>query len=114
MPGTTPASGFFTVNTPGTKAAVGFHSGKPLACGEVTITPAAQFAAIFLTALEPDKTLADCRSALVTAIARQANKDFSYFLDKSVVAKGQAPDDARASAGHDHSCPAAGSPRCRC
>jgi hypothetical protein len=83
--------GFFTVNTPGTKAAVGFHTGKPLVCDTVTITPAAQFASIFVTALEPDKTLANCKGALVTAMARQTNTGFSYFLDQSISDEGKAP-----------------------
>lgn len=83
--------GFFTVNTPGTKAAVGFHTGTPLAGGRVTIAPAAQFASIFLTALEPDRTLENCRGALVTALARQCNQGFSYFIDKSTVSNGKAP-----------------------
>jgi len=83
--------GFFTANTPGTKAAVGFHTGRAIACDNITITPAAQFASIFLTALEPDKTLANCRGALVTAIARQANTNFSYFVDKTPVVRGQPP-----------------------
>lgn len=83
--------GFFTVNTPGTRAAVGFHTGKPLVYGDVTITPAAQFASIFLTALEPEKTLADCRGALLCALARQANSGFSYFINKQTVSNGKAP-----------------------
>ncbi|MBI5723834.1 MAG: sigma-70 family RNA polymerase sigma factor [Planctomycetes bacterium] len=83
--------GFFTVNTPGTKAAVGFHTGKPLGCDNITITPVAQFASIFLTALEPDKTLANCKGALLTAIARQCNTGFSYMIDKSTVKVGTVP-----------------------
>ena len=84
--------GFFTVDTAGTKAAVGHHTGKPLACGQVTITPAAQFASIYLTALEPGATLENCKGALVTALARQCNTGFSHSADgKTVVEKGTAP-----------------------
>ena len=83
--------GFFTVNTAATKAAVGFHTGKPLVCDQVTITPDAQFASIFLTALEPDKTLANCKGALLTALARQCNTGFSMSATNAVISKGTAP-----------------------
>ena len=45
---------FFTVNTPGTKAVVGFAGGKELTLGGVKVEPACRFASLFLTALDRD------------------------------------------------------------
>ena len=42
--------------TPGTKAVVGFVQGRTCELGEVSIAPASKFAAIYVTAREPDRT----------------------------------------------------------
>src|SRR5204862_271613 len=70
--------GYFTVNTPGTKAVVGFAGGKEFTLGGVKVEPACPFASLFLTALDRDATLADGKRALITAVARQGNTGFRY------------------------------------
>ncbi len=84
--------GWFTVNTPGTKAVVGFAPGKEFALGDVTITPDCPFASIFLTALDRDATLAKGKRVLLTVVARQSNTGFRYFTpDNRVIDNGKGP-----------------------
>ncbi len=88
----TSGRGFFTVNTPGTKAAVGFAEGKELRLGDVTIRLACPYASVFLTALERGATLTNAGSALLCATARNCNSGFKYFtLDSHTLDNGQAP-----------------------
>ncbi len=58
--------GFFTVNTAGTKAVVGFTGGKEQTLGDVKIKLDTPFASLFLTALEPGEDLANGKRALIT------------------------------------------------
>ena len=84
--------GFFTVNTPGTKAVVGFAKDKPQRLGDVSIELQSPYASIFLTALDRGATLATTRSALLCAVARNSNSGLTYFaLDGKVLDNGQAP-----------------------
>ncbi|MGA2033047.1 MAG: hypothetical protein ABSG68_12375 [Thermoguttaceae bacterium] len=88
----TAGGGSFVVNTPGTKALVGFAQDRPFALGEVTIRCDCPYASLFLTALEPKATLRDTRHALLTAVARNCNTGFKYFaLDGRVLDNGTAP-----------------------
>jgi hypothetical protein len=88
----TAGQGYFTVNTAGTKAVVGFAGDKTIALGDVTLSVASPYASIFLTAMEKGATLATAKSALVTAVARSANTDFKYFaLDNKIIDNGKAP-----------------------
>jgi hypothetical protein len=84
--------GFFTVNTPGTKAVVGFAEGKPQRLGDVTIELRCPYASLFVTAMEPGATLATAKSALVCAVARNCNTGFTYStVDGKIVDNGKAP-----------------------
>ena len=84
--------GFFTVNTPGTKAVVGFAEGKPQSLGDVTLELQCPYASLFLTALEQGATLATTKSALLCAVARNCNSGFKYFsLDGKTLNNGKAP-----------------------
>jgi hypothetical protein len=84
--------GFFTINTPGTKAVVGFAEGKPQRLGEVTIELQCPYASVVLTALEKEATLQTGRSALLCAVARNCNTGFKYFtVDGRTLDNGQAP-----------------------
>src|SRR5262249_45753897 len=84
--------GFFTVNTPGTKAVVGFARGKELTLGNVKVRLDSPFASLFLTALDRGSDLADSKRALITAVARQSNTGFTYFApDHKVLNNGRAP-----------------------
>ena len=88
----TASQGWFTVDTPGTKAVVGFAGGQTARLGNVTITVASPYASIFLTALARTETLATAKSALLTAVARNCNTGFKYFaVDSKVVENGKSP-----------------------
>jgi len=65
--------GYFTVNTAGTKAIVGFAPKKPYTLGDVTITPDNLFAVIFVTSLDKEKDITDTKRVLITALARTKN-----------------------------------------
>ena len=88
----TSGKGFITVNTPGTKAVVGFAEGKPQNLGEVSIEFQCPYASLFLTAKDPGATLATARTALLCAVARNCNTGFRYFtVDGRTVENGKAP-----------------------
>ncbi|MEI6150147.1 MAG: hypothetical protein WCS01_13685, partial [bacterium] len=70
--------GFFTVNTPGTKAVVGHARGKRLELGEITITTQTPFTTLYVSAPGPTDSIADARSLLVTALARSAEAGAKY------------------------------------
>jgi len=84
--------GFFTMDTPGTKAVVGFAQGQKCDLGGVTIEPQCRFGAIYVTARERDKALADARELLVVAIARARNTGMKFSpAGGRMLAQGQAP-----------------------
>ena len=84
--------GFFTINTDGTKALVGFAGGKSVTLGETKIALDSPYASIFLTSLQKNAPLQTATSALLTVIARNCNTDLTYFvLDKRVMDNGKAP-----------------------
>jgi len=88
----TAGQGYFTVNTPGTKAVVGFAEHKTLTLGDVTIAVACPYASIFLTALDENATLANAKSALLCAVARNCNTGFQYSaIDSKVLENGKPP-----------------------
>jgi len=88
----TSGQGFFTVDTDGTKAVVGFAEGKEFALGQVKIGLSSPYASVFVTALEKGATLATAKAALVSAVARNSNSGFRYFaLDHRVLDNGKAP-----------------------
>jgi len=84
--------GFILINTPGTKGVVGFTPDAPHKLDNVTVTIHNPFASVLVTALEKDKTLANCKHALVSVIARASNTGFSYFtLNNNIIDNGKAP-----------------------
>ncbi|MGE5608888.1 MAG: hypothetical protein ACM359_06525 [Bacillota bacterium] len=66
-------AGYFTVNTPGTKAVVGFAEGQKCDLGQVTITPKSPFGAIYVTAKGKHESMQSAQSLVVVAIARARN-----------------------------------------
>jgi hypothetical protein len=91
-PATGPSGqGFFTVNTPGTKAVVGFAGGKEQTLGDVKVRLETPFASLFLTALEGGKDLSDGKRALLTVMARECNTGFTYFTPDNRVLKNGGP-----------------------
>ncbi len=87
----TSGQGFFTVNTAGTKAVVGFARGKELTLGDVKVRLDSPFASLFLTALERGKDLAGCKRVLISVLARQSNTGFTYFAPDNKVLKNGGP-----------------------
>jgi hypothetical protein len=88
----TSGKGFFTVNTAGTKAVVGFAGGKEQTLGDVKVRLDSPFASLVLTALERGEDLASGKRALLTVLARQSNTGFSYFApDNRVLNNGGPP-----------------------
>ena len=91
-PGGAKLDGYFTIDTPATKAVVGFAAGRACRLGEVTIEPACRFAALYVTAQEADKTIASSKNLLIVALARARNtgQKVSESEDR-LLARGQAP-----------------------
>ena len=84
--------GYFTIDTPGTKAVVGFAEGKEQRLGGVTMTLRCPYASLFLTAAGKLETLADAHTALVSAVARNCNAGFKVMaFDGRVVDNGKPP-----------------------
>lgn len=85
-------SGYFTIDTPGTKAVVGFAEGQPCTLGEITITPQSPYAAIYVTAQEPDKGISTSKKLLITAIARARNTGMTFNdAGDGLLDRGKAP-----------------------
>jgi hypothetical protein len=84
--------GYFTIDTPGTKAVVGFAQGQVCRLGEVTITPESPFTAIYVTAQEPDKNIRSSKKLLITAIARARNAGMKFNdAGNSLLDRGKPP-----------------------
>ena len=84
--------GYFTINTDGTKAVVGFAQGQTCQLGEVTITPESRFGAIYVTALEAGGRIASSRQLLVVALARARNTGMKFSVaGDDLLDKGRAP-----------------------
>lgn len=66
-------AGWFSIDTPGTQALVGFASGVSADLADVEIRSESEFAAIYVTARDRAETIGDGKSILVTALARARN-----------------------------------------
>ncbi len=84
-------SGYFTLNSPGTKAVVGFARDRECELGEVVIKPISRFSAIYLTARAQDRTLAADNRLLVVAVARARNTGMKVAADTLLLTKGKGP-----------------------
>ncbi len=82
--------GYFTMDTPGTKAVVGHARDIASDLGGVGIKPLCDYAAVYVSAPGVDETLNDAKSWIVTTIARAMNKDMVYF-DRNILTKGKGP-----------------------
>lgn len=80
-----PCKGFFTMDTPGTKAVVGFAQGRKCELGAVTIEPESRFGAVYVTAREPDRTIETSRQLLVVAVARARNTGMKFSPDGAMM-----------------------------
>lgn len=87
-----PRTGYFTVNTRATKAAVGFLPRTPLILGDITMQSGNLFLCAFLTALDKTADLTNCDRALLCVVARARNTGMRYGGDGSeVLSVGVAP-----------------------
>jgi len=84
-------SGYFTMDTPASKAVVGFAAGQTCKLGEVTIAPQGRFGAVYVTARDPGGTVAAAKDLLVVAIARARNTGMKVFQDSRILARGGPP-----------------------
>ncbi len=82
--------GYFTMDTPGTKAVVGYARGIENMLGGVGITCRSDYANIYISAPGENETLNDAKSWIVTTIARAMNKDMVYF-DRNILKRGKGP-----------------------
>lgn len=71
--GTSKTSGFFTIDTDGTKAVVGFARGQTLELGRVRVEPQCRFCAVYVTAQGKDETIETAENLLLVAIGRARN-----------------------------------------
>ena len=84
--------GFFTIDSAGTKAVVGFAKGQRCELGGVTIEPQCRFGAIYVTAREKDKDIASSQELLVVAVARARNTGMKFSPSGArMLAAGRAP-----------------------
>jgi hypothetical protein len=90
-PGKNAYDGHFTMDTPATKAVVGFAENQTCKLGEVAITPKSRFAAIYVTAQGPDENLKTARNLLVVAMARARNTGMKWLDSTRLLSKGKAP-----------------------
>jgi len=72
-PGKTKHDGYFVMNTPATKAVVGFADNQPQSLDEIKLTLQCPFAALYVTALGPDEDINQAKKLLVVALARARN-----------------------------------------
>lgn len=70
---------YVTIDSEGTKGLVGFAADEDIGLGEVHFRSRCPYASILLTAADPKTTLANCRSALLSAVARSCNSGFTLF-----------------------------------
>lgn len=76
--------GYYTVDTPGTKALIGHAPGRRIELDGVALTTENPFVCLYVSAVDPEETIADARSVLITAVARGVDKDwvFDAFADQ--------------------------------
>ncbi|NLF38443.1 hypothetical protein GX586_03300, partial [bacterium] len=91
-PGRTQTDGFITINTPGTKAVVGFAAGAAHTLGDVVIEPACRFAAIYVTAQAKDQAITNAGRLVIVAMARARNTGMAFVGEENrLLEKGAAP-----------------------
>jgi len=66
--------GFFTVDTPGGQAVIGFGGGRKHSLGDVELSYDVPFANVYVVPRRPGKTLAEARSLLIMVLGRTADR----------------------------------------
>ena len=82
--------GYAIIDTPGTQGVVGFTRGQTLELGDLSITTQTPYAAVLVTASDPDADLATGNRLLVTTIARARN-DGQRMIAGTRVSQGDGP-----------------------
>jgi hypothetical protein len=82
--------GYFTVDSPGTQAVVGYARGRTARLAQVEITPRCEFGSVYVSAVDPDKDLAGDDRWLITTIARLRNEGMVY-VGRTLLKKGTSP-----------------------
>jgi hypothetical protein len=91
-PGRNKQDGYFTINTPGTCAVVGFARDKTCRLNKVTITPKSQFCALYVLARDLEEDLNQGPAILVVAMARARNTAMTFNeTQDAVLDKGRPP-----------------------
>ncbi len=91
QPGTRKLDGHFTIDTPGTKAVVGFAKDRVCELGDVSLLSKSQFAAIYVTARDKARDVATARDLLVVAMARARNTGMRVLNDNRILERGSEP-----------------------
>ncbi len=85
----TAGRGCISVDTPGTKAVVGFAQDRVFTLGAVSIQLQCPFASVVLTARGRNETLDHASSAVLSALARASNPGCTYCsIDQRIIANG--------------------------
>jgi hypothetical protein len=88
----TSEKGYFTINSKGTNAVVGFAENKKIQLSSGEFMLKSPYASIFLTSLAKNKNLSNGDSALLTAVARVSNSGFKILtINNQVIDNGKAP-----------------------
>jgi hypothetical protein len=86
------ARGYVLVDSPGTKAVVGFADRQTYKLGDVSIGLNNHYATVFVTSLQQRKDLSGCESALIQAMARTRNTGMRYSeIGRKVLDLGASP-----------------------
>ncbi len=82
---------YVTVDTAGTKGLFGFPPKDACVLTDARLQLSNRFAVLLVTALERGRSLADAKTALITAVARARNTGMAYGPDHRLIAIGKAP-----------------------
>lgn len=83
-PGDSQRDGYFTIDTPGTQALVGFAEDVTAELADVTLQSHSPYGAIYVSAVSPDGTIAGDDHLLVTTIARVRNTGMKVIAGEMV------------------------------
>lgn len=83
--GASSESGFLTMDTPATKAVVGFAPNRRFALGGATIEPLSRYGAIYLTVRGPQGTVDTAKELLIVALARARNTGQKFSPEGSAL-----------------------------
>jgi hypothetical protein len=84
--------GWFSINTDGTQAVVGFLPERTISLSQVAFTPMTPFCGLYLTSLDQSKGLESAPACLLTAVARVGNTGMKFNDDETELLEvGKAP-----------------------